>query len=339
MLVSLIAAPRRCADRIPEAGSWAAGSTGTGGVAITCRRIDAHTHIVPPDYRKWLLAKGLDAGGSPIPTWSVKSSLENMQTNEIETAILSLSTPGVEPAERRQARSIARDVNEHSAQVVKDNPKRFGFLATLTLPDVDGALAETAHAFDALGADGVVLPAHVGGVYLGDPTLDPLFNELNGRKAVVFVHPSELPTDKVKGLPPYAADFLLDTVRAAINLARSGTLDRYPAIKFLLANAGGFLPYAAWRVSGVASPKDCREDGLRLLKRFYFETALSSTRFSLPSLLAFAYPTHVVFGTDFPYAPQEVSELFTAELEGSGPDNLNAINRADAEVLFPRVGC
>ena len=301
------------------------------------RRIDAHTHIVPADYRKWLLAKGLDAGGSPVPEWSLESTLENMEANEIETAILSLSTPGVQPAKRKQARSIARDLNEHSAQVVRNNAQRFGFLATLTLPDVDGALSETAHAFDKLGADGVVLPAHAGGVYLGDPKFDPLFAELNCRKAVVFVHPSELPTDRVKGLPPYAADFLLDTVRAAINLARTGTLDRYPDIKFLLANAGGFVPYAAWRLSGTASPINSREHGLRLLKRFYFETALSSTRFSLPSLLAFACPSHIVFGTDFPYAPQEVSEFFTAELEGFGPDNLSAINRSNAEVLFPRV--
>jgi predicted TIM-barrel fold metal-dependent hydrolase len=138
-----------------------------------CRRIDAHTHIVPPDYRKWLLAKGLDAGGSPVPEWSLEAALENMEANEIETAILSLSTPGVQPAKRRQARSIARDLNEHSAEVVRGNAQRFGFLATLTLPDIDGALAEAAHAFDKLGADGVVLPGHAGGVYLGDPKFDP----------------------------------------------------------------------------------------------------------------------------------------------------------------------
>ncbi|MDR3530902.1 MAG: amidohydrolase family protein [Rhodopila sp.] len=103
---------------------------------------------------------------------------------------------------------MAREVNEYAAKVVADHPGRFGFYATLTLPDVDGALAEAAYALDTLHADGVVLHAHSKGTYLGDPRFDPLMDELNRRKAVVFAHPSTLPGDTVPGIPAYVADLL-----------------------------------------------------------------------------------------------------------------------------------
>src|SRR6185503_6278828 len=112
--------------------------------------------------------------------------------------------------------------------------------------DVDGALDEVTYAFDTLGADGVVVLANNRGTYLGDKAFDPLFDELHRRAAVVFVHPSVLPgLERISGIPPYIADFLLDTTRAAINLARSGTLERCPDVKVILSHAGGFIPYAA----------------------------------------------------------------------------------------------
>jgi hypothetical protein len=72
-------------------------------------------------------------------------------------------------------------------------PDRFGFVATLTLPDVDGAIAEATYALDVLGASGVVLLANTHGTYLGAPEQEPLLAELARRAAVVFVHPSTLP--------------------------------------------------------------------------------------------------------------------------------------------------
>jgi len=59
--------------------------------APNARCIDTHTHLVPDFYRLWLADKGVDAGGLPIPTWSVESTLQFMQTNEIETSIHELN--------------------------------------------------------------------------------------------------------------------------------------------------------------------------------------------------------------------------------------------------------
>jgi 6-methylsalicylate decarboxylase len=305
--------------------------------APNARRIDTHAHLVPDFYRLWLADKGVDAGGLPVPIWNVESALQFMQVNEIETSMLSVSTPGVVPGDLNEAREMARRLNEFTARVVSENPNRFGFLATLTLPDVDGSLAEAAYAFDQLHADGIVLHANSRGVYLGDPKFDPLMDELNRRAAVIFVHPSALPGNTVPGVPAYVADFLLDTVRAAINLSHTGVMDRCGNTKVILSHAGGFLPYCAVRMSMNASPESSPEDGLRILRRFYFYTALSSTKFSMPSLLAFADPTRITYGSDFPYAPAAIGTMFTKELDGYRYADHPSIDRGNAAQLFPRL--
>lgn len=302
-------------------------------------RIDTHQHIVPPAYATWLEEHGVLAGGLPIPKWNAEGALDLMESAGISTGILSVSTPGVHLGDDAQARSMARSVNEFAAQVVRDHPGRFGFFATLTLPDIDGALAEAAHALDVLGADGVVLLTNVRGRYLGDATMEPLMEELERRKAVVFVHPSELPTPPVHGIPPFVADFLLDTTRAGINMARRGWLDRYPNVKIILSHGGGFIPYAAERIARMCSPDGDPAGGIERLKRFYFDTALSSSAYALPSLLAFADASRVTFGSDWPYAPKERSLHFARlldEFELAG-DLRSAINRGNAARLFPRL--
>jgi 6-methylsalicylate decarboxylase len=304
-------------------------------------RIDTHQHIVPPGYREWIASHGVDAGGMAPPAWSVAAALSSMDELETAAGIVSLSTPGVHltgdsagPAP--QARQWARRVNEFSAEVVKDHPERFGFFATLTLPDVQGALDELAHAFDVLNADGVILPANVYGRYLGDARFDDLFDELDRRGGTVFVHPAELPAAPVEGIPPFAVDFLLDTTRAALNLARSGTLERCPDVRIILPHGGGFLPYAAARMAPFAGGQDAALGRARL-GRFYFDIALSSPS-ALPSLFAFADPDRVLFGSDFPFPPQPVVVSTARRWEKFEIDARlrHAVDRGNAERLFPR---
>jgi len=307
---------------------------------MTSGRIDTHHHIVPPTYAAWLRRKGVEAGGLPIPEWSVESAISLMDKYRVRTAILSVSTPGVHMGDDAEAREKAREVNEYAAQVVRKHPGRFGFFATLCLPDVKGSIAELAYAFDQLYADGVVLLANSRGIYLGEPAFDPLFDELNKRKAVVFVHPSYLHgNDPPSGLPPFIADFLLDTTRAAIRLAGSGTLDRCPELKVILSHAGGFVPYAAYRIAGAASPKRELAEGLAQLQKFYFDIALSGTPTALPALFALAPPDHVLFGTDSPYASDAIVGAFTGMYEGYslGDAQRASIDRGNAERLLPRL--
>ncbi len=302
-------------------------------------RIDTHQHIVPPRYGAWLHEQGLSAGGLPIPDWSLEGALDMMQAARIERAVLSISTPGVHLGDDAQARDMAREVNEFCADLVKQHPQRFGFFATLTLPDVEGAIAEARYALDVLKADGVVLLANAGGTYLGDPAWEPLIDELNQRHAVVFVHPSFLPGPSVEGIPAYAADFLLDTTRAALSYAKSGALERYPHLKVILSHGGGFLPYAAERVARVCSPDGGNPAGIARLQQFYFDVALSSSPYALPALLAFAKPSHILYGSDWPHAPKARGLHFADMLDAFAlsAEQRSAIHRGNALALFPRL--
>ena len=305
----------------------------------TSNRIDVHQHIVPPAYRDWVNEKGFSFGGVPIPQWNLQETINVMDKHGIATGILSVSTPGVHFGDAAEARVKAREVNEFAAKVASDRPDRFSFFATLTLPDVEGAIAEAVYALDELQAAGVILLANTHGHYLGEKAFDPLMEELNRRHAIVFVHPSELPGASLPGVPPFAADFLLDTTRAAINLITSGSMTRYPDLKVILSHAGGFIPYAAHRIALVCSPDRSYEAGLENLRRFYFDTALSGSPTALPSLLAFADPSQILFGSDWPHAPLAAVSHFTSGLDAYplDPELRSAINYKNAESLFPQL--
>lgn len=300
-------------------------------------RIDTHHHIVPDFYRDWLIGHGIESGGMPMPRWSVEGSLAVMRTLNVRTAMLSVSTPGVDPWPLADAAAIARDLNDFTTEVVRDDPSAFGHLATIPLPDVDASIAEAVRALDELHADGVVLLANARGTYLGDPVLDPLMSVLDERDAVVFVHPSELPGGAAAGIPAYAADFLLDTTRAAVSLARHGVLDRYPRIRFILSHGGGTIPYAAPRIAQAASPSGKVLEGLHLLRRFYYDTALTPFVTSLPALLRFAKHGHILFGSDYPFAEPWISQSFAWMLRVYPKTSGHSIDRGGALRLFPRL--
>jgi predicted TIM-barrel fold metal-dependent hydrolase len=308
-------------------------------------RIDTHHHIIPPDYRNALRKAGIDeAGGRALPDWSSAGSLQTMADLDVATAILSVSTPGTTflPS-AADAAALARDLNDYTTNLVASQSDRFGFFATIPMPHLDESVVETVRALDDLKADGVVLLANNAGIYLGEDGHDELFATLDERAAVVFIHPAELPGPTVPGVAPFAVDFLLDTTRAAYLLVRNGIRRKYPNIRFILSHAGGFVPYASHRLALAiladtgASPADSLDD----FAGFYFDTALSSSAAALPTLLAFAKPGHITFGSDWPFAPVTAGKLFAAGLDtypGLDEQTRNAINRTNALALFPRLG-
>ncbi|MFF9673384.1 amidohydrolase family protein [Streptomyces eurythermus] len=305
-------------------------------------RIDVHQHIVPPVWAETLAAQGLDSGGWAIPDWSPESAIAMMDEQGIATGVLSVTAPGVHLGDDARARYLARVVNEYGAEVVKDCPDRFGHFASIPLPDVDAAVAEAVHALDTLHADGVVLMSNARGRYLGDPDFEPLWAELDCRGANVFIHPAQPPMDLLPGTPAPLADYVFDTTRSALNLVLNGVMHRYPNVRVILSHGGGFLPYAAYRFTGLTSTVVDRErtaeDILRDLKRFYFDTALSASPSALPALLAFAEPGHVLYGSDWPFAPQETGSYYNHYLEtypDYAPGQADAIDRKNAEILFP----
>lgn len=309
-------------------------------------RIDVHHHLIPPAITKLFEKRGITkVAGAEFPAWTPEKSLDVMAANRIEMALLSHAAPGVFFGDHAEAKALARDCNEYAAQVVAKHPGRFGFFAVLPLPFTADACAEAIYALDVLQADGIVLLGSTHGKFLGDPSFDELMAELDRRKTIVFVHPNIHKTSTEIGLhiPEFFVEFLCDTTRAATNLIFSGTVERYPHIRWILSHAGGFLPYVAWRLSlGNGIPpiaKNAPQGVLTYIKRFYYDTALSPSPFAMAALKELVEPSHILFGSDFPFAP-----AFVVAMEDKSLNELTVfdtatkagIDRTHALKLFPK---
>lgn len=217
--------------------------------------IDVHHHIVPKEYLKDLSDQGVKkALGVRFPNWSADKALEVMDRNGISTSVISISAPGVyfrdKDPSMEFARGLSRKTNEICAGLIENHPERFGAFATLPLPDVDAALEELEYALDVLKLDGVFLLSNYDGYYLGDTRFERLFSELNRRKVAVFVHPATPPgiEEIHMGVPESMIDVCFDTTRTALSLMVNGVTKKYPDVRFILAHAGGTIPYLAARL-------------------------------------------------------------------------------------------
>ncbi len=307
-------------------------------------RIDVHHHSMPDEVRAWLVQHGKlpPVGGPPFATGSLTATLDLMDRAGIDTALLSAAIPSEFAPTPPQAAELARLANDGLAQLVRDRPTRFGLLASIPRATPETAVAEIRHSYDDLHADGVLLMAHDGQTYLGDPSLAPMMAELNARDAVALVHPFNLPGATDVGIPPFAVDFLADTTRAAIQLVVSGTLDRYPRIRWILAHGGGYFPYQAARLMlgrGLGYGVDAATVE-RALRRFHVDTAAPMSPYSTPTLLAAIGTERILYGSDYNAVPAETAlagrDAFRADPALSTPAR-RRIARDNALTLFPSL--
>jgi predicted TIM-barrel fold metal-dependent hydrolase len=321
----------------------------SGGCA--CGRIDVHAHFLPEVYARALAGAGLKTldGGFPVPRWSAAAAVEMMDRQEIATAIVSLSSPSAHflpPAERPP---LVAAVNDAGAELVRGHGGRFGYFATLPMPDVAASLAELRRAFDGLGADGVVLQTNTDGAYLGAPTFAPIFAELNRRKATLFLHPTSPACFEALGLgrPAPLLEFPLDTTRTIVDLLYARTLQANPDIKVIVPHGGAALPALVARIAAFANvpfiePRPASEgEVFETLERLYYDVALSAHPVPFAALRRIAPITQILFGSDWPFTPEpgvarNIHQLATAN--GLGEAEARAIARDNAERVFPRLG-
>lgn len=309
------------------------------------RLIDVHHHIIPPFY----IAENRERiagsrGGQITPAWlewTPEQALIAMDEHHVATAVLSLSSPGVWFGDVQVARNTARRSNEYAAELGRKHPGRFGLFAALPLPDPEGSLREIEHALDVLKADGIGLLTSYEDKWLGDPGYRPVFEELDRRKAVVFVHPTT-PTccqTLMPGVATVVAEVPHDTTRTIISLLYSGTLARFRNIRFIFSHAGGTLPVVAGRIINYA-PKDLAQNapnGVEYeLKRFYYDLAISGNRPAFAALTQLVPMSQILFGSDHPYRPLRESALGMMNFGLSAAD-LRAIGCDNALALLPQL--
>jgi 6-methylsalicylate decarboxylase len=301
-------------------------------------RIDVHYHVFPPAL---VQARGAQVFGNSLSS-TLEQRLMDMDRNGVSAGMCSIAPQGDPFADASKAVQLTHECNEYFARLAMDHPGRFGVFASLPLPNVDAALREIDYAFGTLKADGIALFTSYADKWLGDPAFDPVFDELNRRKAVLFTHPNT--ANCCRNLLPNIGDGTIewgtDTTRAITNLLFSGTAARCPNVRMIFSHGGGTMPYLVERfVAAAKSPKVASLFPAGFVAeagKFYYDTAWTTNVEAMSALSKLIPISHILFGTDFPYltAADQLRDLKDCGVFSAG--DLEKIESQNALPLLPR---
>ena len=316
--------------------------------------IDCHTHFASPAYIKALTAKeGHHIAGYTtwfaLQTWkgySPSKVIDDMDQQGVATSMLSCTTPGAWFGDPAETRAMVREMNEYGAKMVSDNKGRFGLFALLPLPTIDDSLREIEYVFDTLKADGVGLMSSYGNNWHGDSVFQPVFDELNRRKTVVYTHPIDASCcqDLQLGVNPPTIEYNTDTARTIFSLINNGSATRYADIKFIFSHGGGTMPSLIERF-GIGGPDVINDilakpaepnSKLYHLRRFYYDTAQSTNVVQMQGLKTIVGAGQIVFGSDYPFGAGFGKHLTGLQKVGFSGQELEAIHRGNALKILPR---
>jgi predicted TIM-barrel fold metal-dependent hydrolase len=305
--------------------------------------IDVHHHHQPPGLGGGGGRGGGGKGGRG-PQWTPELSLEQMDKFGIAAAILSMTQMGDTLYDgTEKGRAAVRAGNEYGAKLMQQYPKRFGLFASVPLPDIEGCLKEIEYAYETLHCDGIGIYTNDNGDrWPGDPYYEPMYQELNRRKSIVFIHPlaPKCCTNLNDSVPFNMNEFDFDVTRCVSSLLVNGVLHRYPDVRFIVPHSGGTVPTLAGRIQD-RYPNDPKRreyvpNGvLPELQKLYYEVAHGTYPWQLAALTKFVKTSQLLFGTDF--SPERI-ETTVDQLPGSGLSaaELQAMERDNAERLLPR---
>jgi aminocarboxymuconate-semialdehyde decarboxylase len=327
-------------------------------------RFDLHTHYYPQAYfariersggdfsfgvsptgQRIIRYRGARFFGVTAPMTDVSRRLEDMDRVGIDTEVLSLSTPNVYFVEGAAQTEVARMVNDAYADLVAKHPGRFLAFASIPMDDPDAALRELERALDELRMQGVVLLSNIRGRALADPVYRPFFAEADRRRACVFVHPmipvaSEPFTEYVLG--PIVG-FPFDTTLAIARLCYAGVFKELPSIRWIVAHAGGAIPYLMERMDSgwrdfAESRANIDEPPSSYLKRLYYDTVTFSQH-NLRLLRDLVGADHMVMGSDYPHLLGSIDKAVSSiDAMDAAADEKERINSGTALSILNNVG-
>ena len=285
-------------------------------------KIDLHTHYLPPAYLELLSKHRMETldGGMKIPSWSPEQHLENMEKLSIEYAVLTVSSPHLHLGDAAEAIETARACNEYGAALAREYPERFAIGASLPLPEIEASIAEIRHCRETLGVRAFSLMTNFRGVYLGNPALDPVMEELNRETTLVLLHPTEpsvVPEGISERLPYPFMEFFFDTTRAVTNMILNEIPRRFPNLRFVIPHAGAFLPILSDRLvnAGKAFPAfggiPFEED----FASFYYDLAGISMLKQYDVLRKITADSHLVYGSDGTFTPLPACKAMADAME------------------------
>jgi predicted TIM-barrel fold metal-dependent hydrolase len=310
--------------------------------------IDTHHHYYPPAYQKAQI-EWEDQHKVPhfaaLAAWTRDNDLEAMDKDGITTSVLSLaSTPGVWfDTGAANAHDWARLCGDFAAEMVRDKPGRYALFAPLSMLDNDATLKEIEYNFDTLKADGINLQTNYGDKWLGDPAYQPVLEELNRRKATIFVHPlvASCCGRLSVGAFPAVIEVPHDTTRTIVSLLLHGRFVQYRDINWIFSHGGGTIPFLAGRIEAfydekARGPNGFAPDGIEAeFKRLYYDTANATHPAAMAALTKLVPFSQITYGSDYPYFP--LDQINTLRKQGLASADIEAIASGNAARLLPRL--
>ena len=312
------------------------------------RIIDVHQHFTSPGYTAAITRNGGTAAAW-MKDYTPAKPVEEMDKSGVSTSIVSPSPATVWLKEPSEARRVARELNEFGAAKLAGAYRgRFGVFAALPLTDIEGSLREIEYAFDTLKADGVTVWSSYDNKVVGDATFAPVFDELNRRAAIVYVHPIQpiCCPSQISGVIAQTFEYPADSARAIMSLVAGNTTTRCPNIKFIFPHGGGaFVSIAGRFVSGLneggllgdsasAQPTE-KTSRLEQVRQLYWDTGQAANAVNMQGLKHLVPVSHILFGGDFPNSNVAAQ---VEGLRGSGftETELRGIYRDNALKILPK---
>ncbi len=305
------------------------------------RRIDVHHHLTPPAYITELDPKGV-AITRETRAWTPEHSIELMDKGGVQASITSITTPGLWFGDLTFTKKLTRMCNDYAAKLTTDFPGRFGMFVNLPMPDIDASLKEIEYGMDVLKADGVVFFTSYGDKWFGDASFDPVMEELNRRKAVIYTHPTTATccTNMIPGIPDSLIEYNTDTTRALAQILLTGRASRFPDVRIIWSHGGGQMPFLYNRFNRLANMPQFAKflpNGLRPeIARFFYDTAAAYDAGPMKALREAVPMSQIVFGTDVPWGDPAIIGKALEECGAFSADDMKLLNRDNALRILPQ---
>ena len=316
--------------------------------------IDVHCHVTPQCFQRGVRDGGDWHGmtaadgelGNPKNLWLVDRRLQEMDELGIDMQLVSSTDVFYQyDQEPEVTAAIARECNDEIAGMVRDRPDRFMGLGTVPMQATDLAVAELRRAMGELGLKGVMIDDHVNGATYDDERFRDFWAAADELGAFVLVHQYTGTTVEYRTEKYFLLNSIGNLVDRALTFALlvyGGVVDDFPNIRFCLAHAGGYVPYALDRLDkGWEMWPDSRgrskDRPSAYADRFYYDTVTFTDR-NLRFLIDTVGIERTVFGTDWP-APMVVVEP-VGRIESTAvlsDDEREAILTANTAAIFAQT--
>ncbi|HEX9146733.1 MAG TPA: amidohydrolase family protein [Candidatus Binatia bacterium] len=306
------------------------------------KRLDGAVILEPPDpdsgmtyfYDKKLKCR---INTATFQGQDIERRLDHMDRLGIDIHVLTIPAPAADRFEGDGAIMLAQIANNAVAAICRRYPKRFVGFFTLPTCSVEASLAELERSVNELGLKGFGCFANLNGQPLDREELFPIYERLAGLRLPVYIHPTAPLATEATGIdimPTLIFGWAFDSTVAMTRLVYGRVLERFPEIKFVVADVGGVLAFFAQRAANIYKGRTeeirrrygLKENPLDAFRRFYVDTA-DHPASTLRCVKDFFGADRMVLGTNYPYGPEEGCLLVKNSLQAIDGLELNETER------------